>query len=73
MGTEPWVVFHYCGKTEILLLKYIHTGYDDILGVIGPFGLWQKRSTIFLWLIIAFVGFPFLVYTFALAKPGTSF
>ena len=48
-------------------------GYDDILGVIGAFGLWQKRSTVFLWIIIAFVGFPFLVYSFALAKPGTSF
>ena len=45
-------------------------GYDDILGVIGPFGFWQKRSTVFLWFIIAFIGFPFLIYTFALAKPG---
>ena len=61
------------GEREILLRKYIHAGYDDILGVIGPFGLWQKRSTVFLWIIIAFVGFPFLVYSFALAKPGTYF
>ena len=55
------------------LMINLAAGYDDILGVIGPFGLWQKRSTVFLWVIIAFIGFPFLVYSFALAKPGTQF
>ena len=54
-------------KTKTILAA----GYDDILGVIGPFGLWQKRTTAFLWVIIAFIGIPFLVYSFALAKPGT--
>ena len=54
-------------------MKLLAAGYDDILGVIGPFGLWQKRTTAFLWVIIAFIGIPFLVYSFALAKPGTPF
>ena len=54
-------------------MRLLAAGYDDILGVIGPFGLWQKRTTAFLWVIIAFIGFPFLVYSFALAKPGTPF
>ena len=51
-------------------MRLLAAGYDDILGVIGPFGLWQKRTTAFLWVIIAFIGIPFLVYSFALAKPG---
>ena len=64
--------FGFNFKTQQQLFKqiFVAEGYDDILEVIGPFGLWQKRSTVFLWIIIAYIGFPFLVYTFALAKPG---
>ncbi len=40
-----------------------------MLDIIGEFGWWQKRATVLLWVLIAFVGFPFLIYSFALAKP----
>ena len=72
IGNNGFHIFHELAAT--LLWHFPPSaGYDDVLGVIGAFGLWQKRSTVFLWIIIAFVGFPFLVYSFALAKPGTFF
>ena len=73
IGTYKWISLFEIQWSVTKFMRLLAAGYDDILGIIGPFGLWQKRTTAFLWVIIAFIGIPFLVYSFALAKPGIPF
>ncbi len=43
--------------------------YEAILQLIGPFGRWQKRLIVLLWIPALYCGIAFMIYSFVLGIP----